>query len=263
MTQKKTFRNHTRASGFSLIEMMLVLVILSIVMGVTMTAINDVQKRARVEEARVDLNQEAREFVEQMVRDLHAAGYPTPAMFATPPANTSIQYAAGLVDAQPTSIWFEGDLNGNGYVDVVRYQLVSDPNNAVGGRCPCILQRGQAPKVAGTAPNAQPAPTFSTEVDGVINSGGGAAALVIDGSFLAKGSSTITIANDVYYSRFKQDPIFRYYNNAGMELVPPIADLTQVRAIRITANTMSRVVDPITGTYPVNTQKSTARISNR
>src|SRR6185312_16289873 len=96
--------------GFSLLEMLIVLAILSIVMAVTMTAINDVQKRQRVEEAKVDLNQESREFVEQIVRDLHGAGYPAVNMYQTGLSTSSAHVAAGLVGATTTSIWFEGDM---------------------------------------------------------------------------------------------------------------------------------------------------------
>jgi prepilin-type N-terminal cleavage/methylation domain-containing protein len=270
-----------KQDGFSLIEMMIVLAILALVMGVTMTAINDVQKRARVEEAKVDLNQESREFVEQIVRDLHGAGFPTPNMYQATLATSSSQVAAGLVAATTTSIWFEGDMDRDGVVDVVQYQLISDPANAVGGRCPCILQRGQIPKVDGVAPLAQPAPAFTTEVDGIINSGGPGAALAIDGSFRAIDNATV-VQNDTYYAPYKLDPIFRYFNGIGNELRPigggnftEIPDvsaclsagcastLADVRSVRINVNTLSRVTDPITHTFPVNQQKSAARISNR
>src|SRR3954468_9488376 len=103
-----------KEKGFSLLEMLIVLAILSLVMGVTMTAINDVQKRSRLEEAKVDLNQESREFVEQIVRDLHGAGFPTTSMYQAPPAApvvNSSHIAAGLVAATTTSIWFEGDMD--------------------------------------------------------------------------------------------------------------------------------------------------------
>src|SRR3954469_23929468 len=106
-----------KEKGFSLLEMLIVLAILSLVMGVTMTAINDVQKRSRVEEAKVDLNQESREFVEQIVRDLHGSGYPSVSMYTTPPMTPAINsnlVAAGLVDGQSTSIQFEGDMDHDG-----------------------------------------------------------------------------------------------------------------------------------------------------
>jgi hypothetical protein len=246
-------------------------------MAVTMSAIMDVQKRQRVEEAKVDLNQESREFVEQIVRDLHGSGYPSASMYTTPPATPAVnsnQVAAGLVDGQTTSIQFEGDMDHDGNVEVVRYQLISDPTNVVAGRCPCILQRAQIPKVNNIAPTAQvfAVADFTTEVDGIINSSG-ALPKVIDGSFKATDNVTVVL-NDTYYASYKIDPIFRYFDINGLELTPSGAGTftdpsgtakatTDVRAVRINVNTMSKVVDPITRTFPVNQQKSTARISNR
>jgi prepilin-type N-terminal cleavage/methylation domain-containing protein len=248
----------TKQAGFSLLEMMMVLGILSLVMGVTMTAINDVQKRARVEEAKVDLNQESREFVEQVVRDLHQAGYPPRSMYAaTTPAPPATTYAVGLVAGDQTSIAFEGDVDGDGNIETVQYQLSTDPAAVPAvppGQCPCRLQRSSINKAAGGLPN------FSTEVDQVINSAGGAGAWTVAWSFNI--SPTVQIQNNVYYAAYKAEPIFRYYDGNGAELVPPLADVTLVRSIRITVNTMSRIPDPVTHTYPASSMSASARIAN-
>src|SRR4051812_32535353 len=106
-----TTHRDERQSGFSLLEMMLVLAILMLVMGVTMKAIMDVETRQRIEEAKVDLNQEGREFVDQIVRDLHQAGYPTNTMYATVPNAQNNYYAQGITAADQTSIAFEGDVD--------------------------------------------------------------------------------------------------------------------------------------------------------
>src|SRR5438046_29721 len=110
-------------AGFSLIEMLMVLAILTLVMGVTLQARMDVQRRTGTEAAKVDLNQEGREFVDQMVRDLHQAGYPTVTMYANPAGSP---FAAGITAATSTSIQFEGDVDGDGIVDTVNYQLITD-----------------------------------------------------------------------------------------------------------------------------------------
>lgn len=251
---KRNTKNTER--GFSLLEMTLVLGILSLVLAVTMTAINDVQKRSRVEEAKVDLTQESREFVEQMVRDLHQSGYPTSGMYATAPAANSTAFAAGLLTATTTSLSFEGDVDGDGVVDVVQYNLITDPdpNKAVpAGQCPCVLQRSQLQKgVAGT--------NFTQEVDGVINSSG-PAGWVISG-VSANMSGVGTIANDTRYADFKTDPIFRYYDQFGNELVPPVT-VGNVRAIRITVSTLSSVVDPVSRVFPASSMTASARIANQ
>jgi prepilin-type N-terminal cleavage/methylation domain-containing protein len=269
---KRNTKNTER--GFSLLEMTLVLGILSLVLAVTMTAINDVQKRSRVEEAKVDLTQESREFVEQMVRDLHQSGYPTTSMYTAAPATDSIGYAAGLVAASTTSIWFEGDVDGDGQVDVVQYNLVSS-TGVPAGQCPCTLQRGTGTKIVGL-PTAQPAPTFNQEVDGVINSAGKPNSWVIAGS-------TGTVTHDVRYDSYKTDPIFRYYDQFGCELAPAAAAATNaafnivvtatctaapktvadVRAIRITVNTLSAVIDAVTQTFPASSMTASARIANK
>jgi prepilin-type N-terminal cleavage/methylation domain-containing protein len=253
----------TTQSGFSLLEMLIVLAILSLVLGVTMTAINDVQKRSRVEGAKVDLTQESREFVEQMVRDLHQSGYPTSTMYATPPTDVTNQnYARGLLAATTTSITFEGDVDGDGVVDVVQYQLASGAASPA-GQCPCILQRAQAQKLTGTA--IVPA-AFDTEVDQVINSAGGANAWTISGT-------TFATTHNLRYAAYKRDPIFRYYDQFGGELTPAggafttaggsAANLADVRAIRVAVNTLSSVIDPVTSTFPAISMTASARIANR
>ena len=57
--------------GFSLIELMVVVAILTLVMGVVFAAIANVQKRYRTEEGRVDTMQNAREFVDQIGRKMN------------------------------------------------------------------------------------------------------------------------------------------------------------------------------------------------
>src|SRR3954452_21119302 len=69
-------------AGFSLIELMVVVAVLLIVMGAVTYQIQMVQKRYSVEEQRIDVSQESREFFDQLVRDLHQAGYPNSKMFA-------------------------------------------------------------------------------------------------------------------------------------------------------------------------------------
>jgi prepilin-type N-terminal cleavage/methylation domain-containing protein len=255
----KHSHKENRQAGFSLIEMMIVLVILTLVIGVTMSAINDVQKRSRIEEARVDLNQETREFVDQMVRDLHQSGYPTSGMYNATPNPLSKLYAQGITAASQTSVTFEGDVEGDGAVDVVSYQVSTDTTVAPAGQCPCKLQRSQLPKPDMVAP---PAPVYSIEVDQVLNSMGTAAgAWPISGTFAT--TSGTTVVNDTYYGNFKTNPVFRYYDLTGAELVPPIADLTQIKSVKISVSTLSRVPDPVTGAYQAISVSASARIANR
>ena len=248
---KKNYCEH----GFSLIEMMMVLAILMLVMGVTMRAIMDVEKRQRTEEAKVDLNQEGREFVDQIVRDLHQSGYPTAYMYSPAPTGPG-QVATGIQAATQTSIQFQGDVDGGGTVEQVNYQLITDLTAAPAGQCPCILQRSMVP--VGTAVS------YSTEVDQVINSMGTAGgAWTVAGNFTPIGGQAQTGVNNTYYASFKTQPVFQYFDGGGNELVPPIADLTQIKSVRITVNTITRQPDPVTGAYQAVSMTASARIANR
>lgn len=156
---------HKQARGFSLIELLVVVLILTIVLGVVFTQIANVQRRYRQEESRLDMFQQAREAMDQLARDLHESGYPNYRMYAATvfgyPAGSIIpsapapqdnpvlrnhqRNAVGLVSLVDGEIIFEGDVDQDGQVDSVRYRI----NNGVvaGFTCPC-LERSQVTKIA-------------------------------------------------------------------------------------------------------------------
>src|SRR5436190_17655307 len=63
-------------AGFSLIEMMMVLAIMSIIMASVFKSIDLTQRTSRSQQVKLDLTQQAREFVDQLTRDLRNSGYP-------------------------------------------------------------------------------------------------------------------------------------------------------------------------------------------
>ena len=214
--------NH-KEPGFSLLELMVVVAILSIVMGAIFTTINDGFKKYRVEEARLNITQQSREFLDQIVRDLHSAGYPsvkmyTPAAIGVVPAAYNNQYVAqGLVAVSSSNIMFEGDVDGSGVVQSIRYTLNADAN----GNCPCTMLRSAVPKVAG-APTAQ-ATNYNTQLQNVINSLPGGAAYPIAGTTVF-GSGQAPVANDALYATYKGVAVFTFFDNAGNTVAVP-ADL--------------------------------------
>lgn len=156
-----------RNSGFSLIELMIVLVVLGIVMGSVFKLVNVATARSSTEQAKLDMFQEAREFMDQMSRDLRQAGFPTARNFTSTaltvsPIQNDSRVAAGLVKVGADELWFEGDVEGNGSVSVVHYWL--DPSTS--NNCPC-LKRSQLPKVSADPYTGQTTPVYQTEVQGV------------------------------------------------------------------------------------------------
>jgi prepilin-type N-terminal cleavage/methylation domain-containing protein len=131
------------ARGYTLLELLISVLILAVVSGAVFEQINHMQKRSNAEALKLDINQQAREFLDQTVRDLHMAGYPGPSMYSNSALSLS-KVANGLVSVSPTQIVLEGDVNNDGSVYSVNiYYVASDPNDP---NCPCV-RRSAAAKV--------------------------------------------------------------------------------------------------------------------
>src|SRR5438094_246658 len=160
-----------RTSGFSLLELMIVLIILLSISAAIFQTINLTTQRSTTEQTKLDMFQEAREFMDQMSRDLRQAGYPnlrdidfsalTPA--AVTPYINDHRAAAGLIEVDTGDLWFEGDVDGSGNVSVVRYHL----DTSIANGCPC-LRRSQVQKADGD-PLSNTNFMYQVEVQGVQN----------------------------------------------------------------------------------------------
>ena len=149
-----------RAAGFSIMELLIVLLILGIVLGIATNGLMQLQKRSTADASKLDKTQEARQFMDQIINDIHQTGYPGTRIFDPAGAPSPNNIANGLVSITSNSIQFEADVDGSGTVSEVYLQLVIP---AAG--CPCILQRGTIPK-AQVGTGAIP---YYTEVNNVMN----------------------------------------------------------------------------------------------
>jgi prepilin-type N-terminal cleavage/methylation domain-containing protein len=177
--------NRSKQDGFTLLEMMISIVILSLVIGAVFSQLNLAQERMSAEQTKLDDFQQARDFVDQFFRDINQIGDPNIRMFdqaamapafVAPLMNDS-RLATGLVRIDNTSIWFEGSVNGIGTVQSIQYQINGS------AACALCLQRSQVDKVNGS-PLAQ-ATNWGTEVNDVLS-----------------------------------NPIFRYYDVNGVQIPP-------------------------------------------
>jgi prepilin-type N-terminal cleavage/methylation domain-containing protein len=230
-----------RQAGFSLIELMLSIIVLVIVMAAVFKQIDSVQKNSKVESLKLDLAQESRGFIDQFARDVHMSGYPKILQFqrqagGAAPQPTDATVASGIVAASPTSIRFEGSVNGDSTVYSVLYSYFAVDPTGQDPNCPCI-RRSITPKVQGgnqvtvqpADPNGQLAPVFYTEVQNIVPPTAG-------------------------------QPIFTYYQanvnpatgdnivnvGAGVDITTAAgaATLQTIDAIKVTLNTKSRQADP-------------------
>lgn len=112
-----------RQSGFSLVELLMVVLLLSIVVGAIFTQIDHAQVRYRVEDQRLDMTQQEREFIDQFVRDMHQAGYPAASMYSAGAvaANSVAGGTYGLISLSDSDVQIEGDTDGNGSVESIEY----------------------------------------------------------------------------------------------------------------------------------------------
>ena len=247
--------SHAGERGFSLIELLTVIAVLTLVMGAVFQQIITVQKRYRAEEAKLDIMQESREFLDQMVRDLRQAGYPTVNVYDSvlvSPKTYDHRVAAGVVTFAYDDIWIEGDVDGDGQVDVVEYKLF-----APGGACPCTIQRRQTSKNGDASPLSFTGSTFQTELQNVINSGG---------TYTISGAGPGGVSNQTLYGALAAPRIFQAFKSDGTEIGPvsyPSVP-TDLRTIKITINVLApqTASDLQTGRRAPVSLSAIARLSN-
>ena len=219
-------------AGFSLLELMIVLVIVLSITAAIFQTINVTTQRSSTEQTRLDMFQEAREFMDQMSRDLKQAGYPSPrnmdpSIFTQTPIINDLHAAAGLVQVNSGDLWFEGDVDGSGMVSSVQYHLDTSTTN----NCPC-LRRSAVYKVNGDPVTGQ-TPVYQIEVQGVQNTS--------------------------IFSALK-DGVAQ-----GLPVTTSTASGTTIAAIDTVQATLSLqaiTIDPETGKYPTTTLVTTVRINN-
>ena len=166
-------RGSNGQQGFSLIEMLIVVLILGLVTGGIFDLMDTVQQRSRTEQVKVDNFQQARDFVDQLFRDINQIGYPNARMMDTSPSAhwapplasplyNDARVATGLVRIDENEIRFEGDTNGNGTVESVIYMINGSAT------CPNCLQRSQVDKITGDPTNAQ-SQNWGTAIENVVS----------------------------------------------------------------------------------------------
>lgn len=224
------WRKGRRQRGFSLIELMIVLLVLTIMMGAVFQQLALVQQRNAAEQAKTDIFQESRNFLDQLTRDLHQTGYPNPRNFAPNfiSGPNDANAAVGLVKVTNNQLIFEGDVDGDGVVDSVQFFTAT-----TGTGCPC-LRRSQTIKLAGNPLTGQATAVYYTEVQGVQNS----------------------------------TSIFSAYDRNGTAITLPVninanaTTMAQIKTIKINLTVQASQFDPATRQFPIASLISTVNLDN-
>jgi hypothetical protein len=218
--------------------------------------------------------QDTRDFIDQMVRDIHGVGFPPPRVTiqGANPYCTNNQFngqvnaavrmnpniACGITAFSTTNVVYEADLDGTGTVSVIFLNLVPGINTAT---CPCILQRGVVTKAAWVA-NPGLVPQFFTTVNGVLNSGNGAGAATLP----------VVLSGPGNYLPYTTSDVFDAYDSSATLITVPCTmgipgnpgtnpDCSQIRSLQITVNVAPGFADPTTRQFRVYSITSKARIN--
>jgi hypothetical protein len=236
--------------------MMVVLAIITIIMGSVFKAIDLTQQTSRSQDMKLDLTQQAREFVDQLTHDLRNAGYPYMRNMANGMVDSNNGNSApfnlytsaydkynapGLIYVDNGSLWFAGDLDGTGAagvadVKIVRYDYV--PAGISEPYCPCLRRtefnrNGGDPFTDANTPGTAPA---QLEIQGVQNGIGAA------------------------------DAIFTVYDTTGAAITLPIdfnsgATIAGINSLKVVLTVQSPQADR-TGVRPSVTVVSSVALTN-
>ena len=117
MNKKQRQRRRRCAEGFTLIEALIALLILTVVMVGVFAEINKAQTYYKVEDKKADLTSQERDFVDQFTRDLHQAGFPSQVILGNGAAFNGLTANTNFTSA----VEMTGDLGDGNGVSTVTY----------------------------------------------------------------------------------------------------------------------------------------------
>lgn len=216
-----------------MIELMVSLLILTVIMGFIFREMATVMQRSTAEATKLDLIQESREFMDQMTRDLHQTGYPSPKNFSLGMISgiNDPNAAVGLVKVDVGELIFEGAIEGTSTVYSVRYHL-----DTTGPNCPC-LKRSEIAKINGDPLTGQGTPSYEIEVQNVQN-----------------GTST--------------NPIFYAYTTNGTQVTLPVdidnnpGTIADINTIKAVLTVQAQNADLKTNQKPITSLMTTVKLAN-
>jgi prepilin-type N-terminal cleavage/methylation domain-containing protein len=116
-----------RISGFSVVELLVVLAVFGIVIGMVFSSLGRGQEASDIAEQEGFMVANLEDIFTLFNSEIRTIGFPPESYFDSDylqnPATPKNLVSHGLLSMAPHSMEFEGDINGNGKVDYVRYYL--------------------------------------------------------------------------------------------------------------------------------------------
>jgi type II secretory pathway component PulJ len=144
----------TNSAGSSLIELLMVLVIFSLLLGAIFSSLTEGQSASQISREETEAYQNLQDAISLMTSELRTAGFPPESYYDVQyllnPSSRKNLVAQGLAFIGPQEIRFQADIDGDNTVDYVRYYLS-------GASAPYSLNRfGGAIKPDGSLPGGSP-----------------------------------------------------------------------------------------------------------
>jgi len=210
--------------GFSLLELLVVVAVFTVLTGAVFELLTVAQQRYRAESEFLDSFQSARLGIDQMTRDVHAAGFPPANSFQVPPPANSVASTPfawspnyqglppvnpGCTAPAPGAVGTCGNPNGfdliiettpqpGAGVQWIRYAL-GGPGLPATAQVPTTLYRGVTAKVAGQDPLVATNAVLVPYVENVMNNAPAAQMAAIQAAY-----PTMFPGNNAV-------PVFQYY----------------------------------------------------
>jgi prepilin-type N-terminal cleavage/methylation domain-containing protein len=121
-------RNEARQRGFTLLELLIVLLVFTFIVGGILNVLGKSQSRYQFEQDVAEMQQTGRNCIDIMEREIRLAGFPKASYYDSNlnwTASNSNRVAQGFISIGASSMTFETDVDEDGIVDVVQYSYDS------------------------------------------------------------------------------------------------------------------------------------------
>jgi len=120
-------RNRSSSSGFTLVELLIVLAIFGVLIGMIFSSLAESQNASAIARDESEMNQNLQDVFTLMTSEMRAIGFPPASYYEQSylqdPGSPRNLVAQGLVEATSSVLKFQGDINGDKTVDYVHYYL--------------------------------------------------------------------------------------------------------------------------------------------
>src|SRR5262245_2316633 len=120
-------RNYPSSSGFTLVELLMVLAIFGLVMGMIFSSLTESQNASAIARDESEMNQNLQDVFSLMTSEMRTIGFPPAGYYDQSylqnPGSAKNLVAQGLVEAGSSALKFQGDINGDKIVDYVHYYV--------------------------------------------------------------------------------------------------------------------------------------------